>query len=307
MNSWFTQRASLKQMPGVVSASWRRFLPEDWPDIFVFLRSTNVHLLINMRNEGPTFDVGYYRFKDWISEKKYPLEFWDLDFERLQLRRHHQLLTKDILEMLGQHGIQTELYNSQWLGSSLRQLGHQRLPQQHIGFFTGAGQISKRWPVENWRQLARILLERDHYAIDIYCGVSKSEKEDGAAIVSDIRGSFPQRACTLFQDESLEQITERFWNLDLLVSNDTFAVHLACALGIPVVGLYTVTSGRIWGGNSPGFRAVQSRAASECTEAKTIAGNCLHFYGVCPSAFDASMDVTPEQVYIEVDRSLNNL
>lgn len=65
----------------------------------------------------------------------------------------------------------------------------------------------------------------------------------------------------------------------MIVSNDTFAIHLASALNISTVGLYFSTDPIIWGGLSDEFYSVESTV--KCDGVKKNIGNCVHFETGC--------------------------
>ena len=83
-DKWFLEKAGLKKLKGFSPAPWRRFKEESWLAIDSFVREKNIDLIINLRNEGPLYDTGYYRFKEEALKKKTPLVFWDLDFKIIE-------------------------------------------------------------------------------------------------------------------------------------------------------------------------------------------------------------------------------
>ena len=137
-NSWFLEKVGLKNLKGFSPVAWRRFKEEDWTAINSFVREKDIDLIVNLRNEGPRYDTGYYRFKE-VSEKKTPLAFWDLDFGIIEHRTKHQNLTGDILEFFKTKGVDISAYNPKWL-SPIRRVENRG---RGIGFGMAASQTQK--------------------------------------------------------------------------------------------------------------------------------------------------------------------
>jgi heptosyltransferase-1 len=96
----------------------------------------------------------------------------------------------------------------------------------------GAGWGAKRWPVERYAAVARGLIERG-FRILINAGPGEEPMAD--VIVQGTSGAAIPLATSL---EQLIALTRR---IALCVAGDTGPLHLACALGRPVVGIYGPT------------------------------------------------------------------
>jgi heptosyltransferase-1 len=96
----------------------------------------------------------------------------------------------------------------------------------------GAGWGAKRWPVERYAAVARGLTERG-FRILINAGPGEEPMAD--VIVKGTSGAAIPLATSL---EQLIALTRR---IALCVAGDTGPLHLACALGRPVVGIYGPT------------------------------------------------------------------
>jgi heptosyltransferase-1 len=108
----------------------------------------------------------------------------------------------------------------------------QNRPQSAVLISPGAGWGAKRWPVERYGIVAHGLIER---GCRVLVNVGPGEESLAEAIVRDTGGAATPIACTLAQ---LIAITRR---VDLALAGDTGPLHLACALGRPVVGIYGPT------------------------------------------------------------------
>jgi heptosyltransferase-1 len=96
----------------------------------------------------------------------------------------------------------------------------------------GAGWGAKRWPVERYADVAQSLIAR---GCRILINVGPGEEPLAEVIVHASSGAATPLACTLPQ---LIAITRR---IRLAIAGDTGPLHLACALGRPVVGIYGPT------------------------------------------------------------------
>ena len=96
----------------------------------------------------------------------------------------------------------------------------------------GAGWGAKRWPVERYAKVARGLMERG-FRILINAGPTEEPMAD--VIVKETSGAAIPLAT------SLDQLIAISRRIALCVAGDTGPLHLACALGRPVVGIYGPT------------------------------------------------------------------
>jgi lipopolysaccharide heptosyltransferase I len=105
-----------------------------------------------------------------------------------------------------------------------------------IGFQPGARWENKRWPLDSFGQLARILAARlpDH-RIAVFGG------PDETALGRSIAGTSPNQVLDLTGRLTLPGMIEGLRLTRLLVTNDTGPMHVAAALGRPVVALFGPT------------------------------------------------------------------
>jgi heptosyltransferase I len=116
----------------------------------------------------------------------------------------------------------------------------------------GAGWGAKRWPVERYAKVARGLMERG-FRILVNAGPSEEPMAD--VIVKETSGGAIPLATSMDQ---LVAITRR---IALCVAGDTGPLHLACALGKPVVGVYGPTDPSRNGPYGTDFRVLRSPAS----------------------------------------------
>lgn len=97
-----------------------------------------------------------------------------------------------------------------------------------VGLFPGAGHPSRRWPLERFAELADFLARNDKVRVLVFLGPEER------AFVQDIRTRFPP--ATLVLDKlTIPQVAAAQARLAVFVSNDTGPMHIASAVGTPVV------------------------------------------------------------------------
>ncbi len=155
-----------------------------------------------------------------------------------------------------------------------------------IGFNPGAAfGPAKCWPVENFRDLGRMLLaDRILSQRKIWILVLGTEKEQKTA--DTICASLGETALNLAGCTDLPQVMGVIERLDLLVTNDSGLMHVGAALDRPLVALFGSTNPLTTGPWSNKSRIVQN--ALECSP-------CLKRQ--CPANFTCMKDLQPVKVF----------
>jgi len=96
----------------------------------------------------------------------------------------------------------------------------------------GAGWGAKRWPAERYAAVAAGLIGR---GFGVLVNAGPGEEPLAEVIATHTKGAATPLTCTL---EQLIAVTRR---VALCIAGDTGPLHLACALGRPVVGIYGPT------------------------------------------------------------------
>ncbi|WP_053059685.1 glycosyltransferase family 9 protein [Pandoraea faecigallinarum] len=99
----------------------------------------------------------------------------------------------------------------------------------------GASAPSRRWPVERFAE-AGAQLARD------FDGVAVTGGQDEHALVATVCARIGKKALPLAGALSLGRLAALIERADLLVANNTGPVHIAAAVGTPVVDLYALTN-----------------------------------------------------------------
>lgn len=287
---WFVKKAGLKNLKDFSPAAWRRFRKEDWEAIDLFVKEKDIDLIVNLRNEGPRYDIGYYKFKENALKKMKHLDFWDLDFGIIEQRTIHQNLTGDILALFEKHSIEMSGYNPKWL-KSIRKNENQC---KSIGFGMAASQINKRWPTTKWIELADTILVNSNQNIVLFPGKSEEETKEATRVWEAVG----KAKCKIVHGQSLQNVALQISELYCFVSNDTGLLHLATAINISTIGLYISTNPNIWSPyDKTNFVACQNSFMSKCPDPKPYCGNCFHYYDTCPAITQYGDDINPDDVY----------
>ncbi|HEV7799245.1 MAG TPA: glycosyltransferase family 9 protein [Pyrinomonadaceae bacterium] len=97
-----------------------------------------------------------------------------------------------------------------------------------VGVFPGAGHPSRRWPLEQFANLADHLVRNDQVRVLVFLGPEER------AFLNDVRRQFPPS--TIILDRlTIPELAAAQARLAAFVSNDTGPMHLASAVGTPVV------------------------------------------------------------------------
>ncbi|HXG47138.1 MAG TPA: lipopolysaccharide heptosyltransferase II [Methylomirabilota bacterium] len=103
----------------------------------------------------------------------------------------------------------------------------------------GARWWNKRWPLEHFVQLVR-RLAAEHADLDFAVLGGMADRSLGEAI----RAACPERCLDLTGRTSLLEMVEWIRAGTVMVANDTGPMHVAAAVGVPVVGLFGPTEPR---------------------------------------------------------------
>jgi ADP-heptose:LPS heptosyltransferase len=99
-----------------------------------------------------------------------------------------------------------------------------------VGLFPGAGHPGRCWPLEQFAHLADFLIRNDGVRPIIFIGPEERH------LVSHMRALFPT-SCVILEKLSIPQLAAAQARLAVFVSNDTGPVHIAAAVGTPIVVL----------------------------------------------------------------------
>ena len=133
------------------------------------------------------------------------------------------------------------------------QLPYDRLIVCHIR--PGGSQArAKAWPADRWVELAGRLCDAG-YAV-AFSG-SRADRPAIEIVMAEVER--PGRQCFMLAGKmTLPEFCYALQRSRLAITVDTSPVHLACALGVPVVGLHGASRSSQWGAISPNSRSIDA-------------------------------------------------
>jgi heptosyltransferase-1 len=117
------------------------------------------------------------------------------------------------------------------------------LPQRSVFLLHGTSREDKKWPVEDWIEAARLLVERQMIPVATWT----DEREQGVA--QAIAETIPQTI--LVPKSPLMEIAAKLGQAALVIGTDTGLTHLANAYGLPTVAVFLTTKPHLAGPIGP--------------------------------------------------------
>jgi ADP-heptose:LPS heptosyltransferase len=147
-----------------------------------------------------------------------------------------------------------------------------------VGLVLGASTPVKAWPVEHFVRLVGMLREEGAEVV-LIGGPAEAERE--AAVQKELAAP----ALSVVGKTDLPRLAALLDRADAVVAGDTGALHLAAAVGTPVVGLYGPTSPEVTGPYGEQHRVLWDRP--ECGPCRNRP-RCKDYH--------CMRDLTPERV-----------
>lgn len=192
-----------------------------------------------------------------------------------------------VAESLGLHDhsqkpiIPTTAADRGWVADLLHSL-----PRPILAIHAGAGWQTKRWPAEKFAEIAR------RFEGSVVVVGSAGERPLAARVIGTTAAQ-QRRVLNLAGETTLKQLSALLAAVDVVVSNDSGPMHLAAALGTPVVGVFTCTS--------PGLSGPAGTIHELISTSVTCAAS---YYKKCPMSGAAHLGCLAE---LPVDRVWNAL
>lgn len=145
-----------------------------------------------------------------------------------------------------------------------------------IALHPGSKDGFKRWPSENFAAVGRELKKR------LDCEILITGTKDEAGLMRETAAQIPGAVvaeCNL-PFRSFAALLER---MNLLICNDTGPFHIACALGVPAIGIYAATDPALCGPHCApnGVAIARKSTCTPCIKRKCRAPFCLLQIGAC--------------------------
>jgi heptosyltransferase I len=243
--TWITSKAVYPLLEGV-------------PDIefLVFDKHQGLRAYLDLRRRlaGRTFDALLAMQASWRANFIYPLIAAPLKigFDRTRARDGQWLFTNRSIPFARQHlldsffsflealGIHERVLN--WnlpLTAADRAWAAEHVPRKRVPLLAlnpGVSKPEREWPVERWIEVLRAARERWRVQVVLTGGRGDRERETGRKIMEAISDDVRN----LIGETTPKQLAAVLARADCLLAPDTGPVHLANAVGTPVVGLYAV-------------------------------------------------------------------
>lgn len=137
---------------------------------------------------------------------------------------------------------------------------------------------AKRWPAERFRQAMELVSARTHCTWKIF-GTAAD-----APLAETLAQNFPGTVENLAGKTTLDQLIAELRGLNALLTNDTGTMHLADALGVPLVAIFGSTEPDLTGPRGPLSTVLRHKV--ECSPC---------FLRECPIDFRCMTSLSPEQ------------
>ena len=143
------------------------------------------------------------------------------------------------------------------------------------------------WPLDHFEKLARMLLNKTELNL-IFAGGAGD-----APACEELVKTLGDRALSVAGKSSLQEWAALLKNANLAVANDSGGMHLAGAVGVPVVGIYGITDPDKTGPLARRFKVLQNSTV----KSRDISRNS-------DLATEALASITPNQVFRAVKELL---
>lgn len=120
---------------------------------------------------------------------------------------------------------------------------NQNLPENYVVLFPGSNDIKRRWDVSNYADICRYLI--DKYSFFVVIPISWNEKFIAETIKDKVNSN---KVIDLSGKASLSELAKIIADCELVISNDTSAVHIAAAVDKKFI---CISSGLYFGRFSP--------------------------------------------------------
>lgn len=155
---------------------------------------------------------------------------------------------------------------------------------------------SKRWPLPYWATLLDRLIRNT----SVYIILTGAPSD--LPIVEDLISRMREHPINLTGKTSLPQLAALLHRADLLISGDSGPIHMATALGTPIIGIYGPTNPSLGGPLSPDATILRDPIwCSPCYNATSGDSADCRFYTT-----QCMKNITPTQVFTIVQTKLKD-
>ncbi len=289
----FARLFQMDGFAGVVPARWRKFRGSDWADIGSFLVAHDIGIVINLRLLGPVHDSGYFAFQEHWGTR---VRFLHYDFD--DDAKHTSNIRERIESVFRDNGLIDHLVNPLTMRHIVPRVA--RTTQGRVGINMHTGNSLKEWPFEKWRTLCSRLLAEGS-TLTVFGGYTDSESERSMTLSVELETICPGRT-RLVSPFDLMTTLRHLDEVECLVTTDSWLLHAASGMGVRSVGLYIVTSSKVWGGTGSLCSALESPHLSRCEKYDGLLGICKNGYRKCALLNTEGDGITVEDVLKRIGR-----
>ena len=152
---------------------------------------------------------------------------------------------------------------------------------------------SKRWPLPYWGTLIDRLIRTDGLNVVL------TGAPDDLPLIEEVLRRTHEKPINLAGKTSLPQLAALLQHADLLITGDSGPMHIAAAVGTPLIAIHGPTDPALSGPISPKATILRSDIwCSPCYTAKGPPADCRFFTTQCMK------DITPNQVFKVIHEKL---
>jgi hypothetical protein len=253
-----------------VSSSIRRMVGVPPDELVGELRRNHVECVINLRRDRVQHGDCYAAVASHLTRAGIRLS--DVG-EYLTPAQQATMHVRDLMSTyLTAIGLPIAQAGHGWLRGACHSPFEEPGQRASVGYFLGASQDFKRVPTGIWAYVISDVAAHTGYDSYLLFGVSSRELVEGRMLAQRLTvAGVP--GIHIVDRVELPSLARLISGLRLVVSSDTFVVHLADALGVPVVGIYCSTDPAVYGPYFDRAAFVESSYYARCPLRNQM-GNC---------------------------------
>jgi len=199
-----------------------------------------------------------YGVHPYITAKRWWMRLYDA-FVYNPCRMHKIELTLRLAEKMDMAASDKLLEDTKWLNFTYSGL----IPEPYIVIHPGSGVIEKhkRWPKEYYIELIRLLLDSSYNGKIVLVG-REEECADCLDIISSV-GKGDRRIINLCDKCDINQLGSVISGAELVIGSDSGVLHVAAALGKPVISIFGPTDWRVTSPYSE--KVIKLRSTMSCS------------------------------------------
>ena len=220
--------------PGIWPTSWPQFAERF--DVALDLQGLAKSALVLARS-GAVSRVGYHWQREgaWLASRSVPP-----DATSFHIVDQYMDVARAIVAEYGGEDVSRASFGLSPEGEDLQKMRSLlRAKEISTGFVlmnAGAGWASKRWPPERFAALADALAARG-----IPTALIGGKAEGDRAVAREVLAACESAPADLLGETSVRELVALVALARAHVGGDTGSTHLAAALGVPAIGLYSIT------------------------------------------------------------------